>query len=112
MFGLDLFALLVFGFIALAAMIVVVVIVVFVITASRNREGARLAGVDTVQGEAQAIRSIVGGFAEQAGPPMPPAPQSIEVRLLELDSLRSRDVISYDEYLAARQRAIQGSTSP
>lgn len=111
MFGLDLFALLVIGFIALAAVVVVVLIVFFAITASRNREVARLAGVDTGQGKAQAIQSIVGGSAAHAGPPVPAAPQSIEARLHELDGLRSRGVISYDAYVSARQRAIEGSTS-
>lgn len=111
MFGLSLFALLVIGFIALAAVIVVVVIVVFVITASRNREVGRLAGVDTVQGQARPIQGVVGGPAGRAGPSMPAASHSIKVRLLELDGLRSRGVISYDEYVSARQRAIEGSTS-
>lgn len=44
MFGLDLFALLVIGFIALAAVVLVVMIVFFAVTVSRNREVARLAG--------------------------------------------------------------------
>lgn len=110
MFGLDLFALLVIGFMALVAVVVVVMIVFFVSNASRNREVARLAGVDTVAGHAQAARSIVGGFAAQAGAQLPAAARSVEARLQELDNLRARGVISYDEYVAARQRAIDGST--
>jgi uncharacterized membrane protein YqiK len=108
MFGLDLLTLLVIGFVLVVAVVLVVIVVFFVVTASRNREVARLAGVDTVGGQAQAVRSIVGGFAAQSGNPVPAAAQSIEVRLHELDSLRARGVISYDEYVAARQRAIDG----
>jgi hypothetical protein len=96
MFGLDLFELLVIGFIAAMAVVLVAVIVVVVSTASRNREGARLTGVDTIQGQ---------------GPPVPSATRSIEARLQELDSLRARGVISYDEYVAARQRAIDGQSA-
>jgi len=111
MFGLDLLALLVIGFIALAAVVVAVLIVVFSLTASRNREAARRAGVDTVEGRAQPVRSVVDGYAVQAAPPLPAASQSIEARLHELEGLRARRVISYDEYVSARQRAIEGSTS-
>jgi len=111
LFGLDLFALLVIGFIALAAVVLVVMIVFFAVTVSRNREVARLAGVDTVEGRAQAVRSVVDGFAAQAGGPAPAASRSIETRLHELEGLRARGVISYDEYLSARQRAIEGGPS-
>jgi len=111
MFGLDLVGLLVIGFIALAAVVLVVIVIFFVSSASRNREAARLAGVDTAEGQAQVVRSIVGGFAAQADAPVPGAAQSIEVRLHELQGLRTRGVISYDEYVAARQRAIDGMSA-
>ncbi len=108
MFGLDLFPLLVIGSIAVVALVLVVIIVVFVTTTSRNREVARLAGVDTVQGQAQAVRSTVGGFAAQARSQVPAESLPVEERLQELDRLRARGVISYDEYVAARQRTIDG----
>jgi len=42
---------------------------------------------------------------------MPPAPHSIEARLLELDALRGRGVINDDEHASARKRALEGPTS-
>jgi len=38
------------------------------------------------------------------------APGSIEARLLELDGLRDRGVISADEYASARIRVLEGHT--
>jgi hypothetical protein len=95
MFGLDLLALLIIGFLALVAVVLVVLIVFFSVTAARRRDAAQLAGVVSA-----------GGMDPQLQPG-PPA-TAIEARLRELDDLRARGVISYDEYVAARQRAIEG----
>lgn len=110
MFDLGLFELLIIGFIAVVVIGLVVMVIVFATTASRNREVARLAGVDAVQGQAQAFRGVVDALA--AGAAAPRTSQMIEARLQELDDLRSRGVISYDEYVAARQRAIEGRSAP
>lgn len=107
--NVGLFELLVIGFILLVVIGLVVMIVVFATRAARNREVAPLAGVDTVEGRAQAVRGVVDGHPAGTGPAR--ASQLIEVRLHELDDLRARGVISYDEYVAARQRAIDGRSA-
>lgn len=72
-------------------LVVVAVIVVVAVVSSRAAERKR-----------QLARQRAGA----AGPTAPPG--SIEARLLELGSLRTRGVITDDEYVAARRRAIDG----
>ncbi len=86
----------------LILLVVVVAILLVVIrgrvAANRNRE----------TGRGQPARAI---SAAPASPPVVDAtapPGSIEARLLELDSLRSRGVIDADEYASARIRALEG----
>jgi hypothetical protein len=95
MFGLDLMTMLIIGVLALGALVLVALIVAFSVRGARRRDAAQLA--------------VPGGGGPPAAPVQagPPA-TAIEVRLRELDSLRARGVISYDEYVAARQRAIEG----
>jgi uncharacterized membrane protein len=80
MFGFDLLDMIVIGFILLAVVVVAVIVVVFATRGSRDGEVPRA----------------------------PAAEHLIEARLHELEGLRARGVISYDEYVAARQRAIDG----
>jgi len=71
------------------------------VAANRNRQ----------TGRAQPVRGIAAG---SGAPPVVVAaapPGSIEARLLELDSLRSRGVINADEYASARIRALEGRTT-
>jgi len=71
------------------------------VTASRNRQARG----------AQPVRGIAAG---SGAPPIvvaTPRSGSIEARLLELDSLRTRGVIGEDEYVAARKAALEGGQS-
>lgn len=95
MFGLDLLTMLIIGVLSLGALIVVALIIAFSVRGARRRDAAQFA----VPG---------GGGPPAAQVPAGPPATAIEVQLRELDSLRARGVISFDEYVAARQRAIEG----
>jgi hypothetical protein len=87
-------------------LILLVVVVAVALVAIRGRISANHSRQTGRKhpGRGIAAPSVAPPVVADAAPPL----GSIEARLLELDSLRSRGVINADEYASARIRALEG----
>jgi len=87
------------GLVLLFIVFFIFVVTMIVISAVRSRAALKQAGLDPMAAEAQ----IAGRLANSTV--LAPT-QPLEARLTELTDLRSRGVISEDEYQTARSRAL------
>jgi hypothetical protein len=94
-------ALIAFGFVAFGLLFTGVVVFI-IVAAVRNAQKARELGHDPLTMETElAARAIDSSLLAPAG--------TIEARLAELDSLRSRGIITEAEYAKARAEAISNT---
>ncbi|PJJ58466.1 hypothetical protein CLV56_2717 [Mumia flava] len=85
-------------FLAFVAIFFFVVVAFMVIAVRRNVREARRHGLDPMTMETTAMARAIDGSMF--------AGKSLEARLAELTSLRDRQMITQDEYEAARSRAL------
>ncbi len=87
--------------IVLFVLLFVAAVVFIVVTVVRNANRARALGHDPLTMQTELAARVIDSPLLAAAPK-----PTLEQRLAELDDLRSRGVLTEDEYRAARQKAI------